>query len=341
MDEDEEKLLSAALEMLQRRAARRTSPPLTVRQLFEQYKAAWAQRKSWVAYETRLIPFVLAHGDKSAADLTVMTWTLYASARRATRLPGKRGARGECYSETTVNAELGALKACLNWAVEQGLLRFNPLAVAKRKSRPRRETVPREREMGLALDACRTREQTLMVLAAGDVGLRRGEIIQLRHDWIDHGAKTVTLPNWACKNKRGGTVPCTQRFLDAVDALPRHIRHPQVLVSELGDGPYGRTALDDWWSAIRERAGLEAAPGEKAMRLHDLRAGAATNALKRGVRFQTVSKRILRHSTLATTEIYLRGLTDDPADASEAAALMEAGIVRDQQAQKRRVSTPE
>jgi integrase len=160
------------------------------------------------------------------------------------------------------------------------------------------------------------------------VGLRLGEIRQLQHDWIDHERKTVTLPQYACKNRRGGTVPCTQRFLDAVAAMPRHFRLPQVLFSERSNGPYCGFQLETWWVGIRERAGVETAPGDKAVHLHDLRAGCATNALDRGVRLETVSRRILRHSTLATTEVYLRGR--DVGNLGQAIDAMEAGILRDQ-----------
>jgi integrase len=162
--------------------------------------------------------------------------------------------------------------------------------------------------------------------------MRLNEIRCLQHDWIDHERKTVTLPQYVCKNRRGGTVPCTQRFLDAVSAMPRHYKYPQVLFSERSKGPYCRFQLETWWVGIRERAGVQAAPGDGTVHLHDLRAGAATNALERGVRLETVSRRILRHSTLATTEVYLRGR--EVGNLEQAIEAMEAGILRDQEKRK-------
>ncbi len=173
----------------------------------------------------------------------------------------------------------------------------------------------------------------MLVLAAADVGLRLNEIRNLQHDWIDHERKTVTIPHHVAKNRRGGTVPCTQRFLDAVAAMPRHFKLPQVLFSERSRGPYCAFQLDTWWVGIRERAGLVAAPGDKEVHLHDLRAGCATNALDRGVRLETVSRRILRHSNLATTEVYLRGR--DVGNLDQAIEAMESGILRDQRRAKR------
>jgi integrase len=109
-----------------------------------------------------------------------------------------------------------------------------------------------------------------------------------------------------------------------------------VLFSERSKGTYCAFQLETWWVGIRERAGVEAAPGDKAVHLHDLRSACATNALDRGVRLETVSRRILRHSTLGTTEIYLRG--KDVGNLDQAIEAMEAGIVRDQRKGPKRSS---
>lgn len=327
MDEDE--ALALALEVLQQRvSARRASAP-SVRALFEKYEAVQRHRKNWKAAEVKLRPFVTAFGDRDASSLTVAEWTEHAAKRLITPVPNARGRKGVCYGVGTVNVELKAAKACLNWGVTQGLLRFNPLAAAKRlKFRKSRDTAPNERELGLFLAACRRPEHVVMVLAAGDVGLRTSEIRALQHDWLDEDKKTLTLPNHACKNGRGGTVPVTGRFLEAVAALPRHIRWPYVLWSERSRGAYSRYTLNAWWVEIRERAGVPAAPGDGAVHLHDCRASAATNALDRGVRLETVSRRILRHASIATTELYLR--SRETGDLTEAIEAMEAGIIRDQ-----------
>jgi integrase/recombinase XerD len=47
--------------------------------------------------------------------------------------------------------------------------------------------------------------------------------------------------------------------------------------------------------------------------LHDLRRYAATNASRSGVPIEIVSKVILRHSNLATTQIYLGKVSDEEA----------------------------
>ena len=325
MDDDE--LLAAAAEVLLRRAARRSAPSLTVAALYAQYEAANKHRPAWWAARNKVIGFVTALGSREAGELRVSDWTAYAQARLQTPVPPKRKS---CYSAATVNVELGAAKTLMNWGVTQGLLRYNPIAVAKPlKGAHKRDTAPMEQEIGRALSACQTQGQVVLVLAAADVALRRDEIRQLQHDWIDGERKVVKLPNWACKGKRGGTVPCTQRFIDACAAMPRHIRHPQVLVSSFGaGGAYRGAALDNWWIEIRDRAGLVPAPGDRAVHLHDLRAAAATNALERGVSLQIISKVILRHSSLAVTERYLRRRAVGNLEAAIEA--MEAGIVRDQ-----------
>ncbi len=331
MDEDE--LLAAALEVLQRRAAQRSAPSLTVAALYAKYEAANRTRKCWPEMANKISPALAAFGDRHIDSMTVLDWTTHAQTRRETLIPGKHAAAGRCYSDRTIGTELDMFKAMANWAVTQGLIRYNPIAGAKKpKTKKRRETAPAEWEIGQALAACETDQQRVMVLCAADAGMRRGEIRQLRHDWVDHEAKTIALPGWACKGGRGGTIPATQRLLDAIASLPRHIRLPQVLVSPRGPGPYSTAALNLWWVGIRERAGLQAAPGDGKPRLHDCRAAAATNALARGVRLETVSRRILRHASLQTTQIYLRG---DVGDLDQAIEAMETGILRDQRRAKR------
>jgi len=323
---DDDELLAAAAEVLLRRAAKRSAPSLTVAALFALYEASQKHRKHWPAVRNKLSAFLAAFGDRDVMSLTVRDWTEHASKRLSTPAPPK-GDR--CYSVATVNVELVCVKVGLNWGVTQGHLRYNPIAAARRfKARKGRDTAPSETEVGRCLAACLDGRQRVLVLGAADVGLRVSEIAQLRHDWIDAERKTISLPDWCAKNGRGGRVPCTQRFLDAVAALPRHFSLPQVLYSETSRGAYSRRQLDTWWAGIRERSGIEAAPGDRAVHLHDLRAGAATNALDRGVRLETVSRRILRHSSLATTEIYLRG--KDVGNLEQAIEAMEAGIVRDQ-----------
>jgi len=326
---DEDELLAAAAEVLLRRAAKRSAPSLTVAALYAHYREAHQASKSWEAMRVRLAPFLEAFGDRQVLSLEVIDWSNHAARRLATLVPGAKD--GRFYDRRTVNSELGWVKAMLNWSVGQGRLKYNPLAGAKRsKVRKGRETSLRESDIARAMAACQKPEQVVMILAAADVGLRRGEILQLQHDWIDHEAKTLSLPGFVCKNGRGGTVPVTQRFLDAVAAMPRHIRHQQVLWSERSHGPYSRMTLDTWWRDIRERAGLQSAPGDKEVHLHDLRASCATNAVARGVKLTTVSKRVMRHASLRTTEIYLRGDVSDPEEMAQAAATFEAGIVRDQ-----------
>ncbi len=336
MDEDE--LLRAAAEVLLRRASQRSAPSLTVAELFAKFEAAHSSRPNWWATRDKTIAFVRAHADRDCTSLTIQDWTKHALARLATLVPGKLGAAGRCYGKSTVNVELGSAKTLLYWGVEQGLIRYNPIAKAKiLKNRKGRETAPKEHEVQRALACCRIPEQVVMVLAAADVCLRRNEIRQLQHEWIDHERKLLSLPGWAAKGGRGGIVPLTQRFLDAVSDVPRHIRDPHVMVSPKG-GPYSGVTLDKWWQQIRACAGLVAAPGDRTVRLHDCRAGGATNALDRGVRLETVSRRLLRHSNLATTEIYLRG--KDVGNLDQAIEAMEAGILRDQRRAKR-IEAPE
>lgn len=320
----DDEVIAAALEVLRRRT--QGASALTVGALYEKYEAAMRRSRSWEYIERRLRPVVATLREVAVTGLRPSDWTQYATARLETPI---REGKPKKFDARTINAELTWLKAMCNWGVRETLITFNPLAsVRALKVRRGRETAPAEDEITRALAACETLEQRVMVLCGADAGMRRGEIVQLRHDWVDYAAKRIHLPGWACKNNKGGSIPATQRLLDAIAAVPRHIRCPNVFVSPRGDGAFHRNTMNLWWRGIRERAGLEAAPVDGKVHLHDLRHGCATNAVRRGVGIEIVSRRILRHASLKQTEVYVQG--SSAADLDEAIERFQAGIDRDQ-----------
>jgi integrase len=315
-------LIRLALEVLQRRAAGVAAPAITVAQIYDRYRATNRARPGWWSTEDKLAGVVAALGAREVLSLRVLDWTDYRADREQQEIQSRPGRTRKA---STINIELGAFKALLNWGVKQGRLSHNPLAAAARvKTRRHRETAPREPDIAeLLLEA--DPRQRVVILCAVDAGMRRSEIRSLSWDWIDRDARVIRLADWACKNKRGGPVPATSRLLAAIDAVPRHLRSPYVLTSARG-GRFNPRTLTRWWQAAAEAAGLVAAPGDGRVTLHDGRHSYASNATRRGVRIEIVSQ-VLRHASLDQTRDYVQ--TCD-ADLTAARETFEAGIVRDQ-----------
>jgi integrase/recombinase XerD len=322
---DDEDLIRRALEVLQRRAAGTSGTSITVKQLYEKYEAAHLATHSWSTVEIRLRSVVAALAERDVMSLRVFDWTDYRAEREKQEIP--IGKPGRFRSAATINCELTFLKALLNWAVAQGRIPHNPLSAAKRvKAKSHRETAPREHDISALLDETGAR-QRVIVLCATDAGMRRGEIRFLSWDWIDRDAGVITLPGWACKGGRGGPVPATKRLIEAIDAIPRHLRSPYVLTNPTTGEPYSLRVISRWFRDIADRAGIQAAPADGRVHLHDCRHAFASNATRRGVRIEIVSQ-VLRHASLDQTRDYVQTASDDLTAALER---FEAGIVHDRE----------
>src|SRR5580658_2094987 len=91
---------------------------------------------SWVWEQNRLKPLIRLIGDMPAAKLTPLAWECYRAQRR-----GELDHRGKPPAEALLNLELARAKQLLNWAVRHRLIKFNPLASARKvKTAERRET---------------------------------------------------------------------------------------------------------------------------------------------------------------------------------------------------------
>lgn len=314
MDDSELRALFAAqqkqLDALAGAKAELAAPELY--ELFELYKTSQLKRAGWRSLESMVRPFVDALADRPAGALAVVDWT------------GWRDSRAELAASTR-NYILRMLKAFFRWAVAEGRLSTEP-PMCRARAQPAkkgRETAPTEDDNSELLKACQTQRERVIVLCAVDSGMRRNEIRQLQWDWIR--GRDIAIPNWAAKKGRGRVVPATRRQLEAIHAMPRMLRSPYVLGDPETGLPYHPQTFTWWWSELRRRTSVLAAPGEGSVRLHDGRHGYATNAVGRGVRLETVSE-ILGHASIQQTMTYVQRR---PRDLDQAREAFEAGIAKD------------
>ncbi len=320
---DDDELLARAWEILQRRAKATAAPTITVAGLYARYVEAMKSHRSWKTIEMRIRTPVKVFGERDVMSLRVSDWAEYRAAREKTEIP--TGKPGRFYGPHTINIELWWFRALFNWAAMQGLITHNPLAGAKAvKHKSKRSTAISEHDIEEALRNAGP-ELRVLILCAVDGGMRRTEILRMRWDWIDREKLLIRLPGWACKSGNPRAVAITSRALAAIDALPRHLRSPFVLVNPDTGEPFGTTTASRWFRDAADAAGLEAAPQDRRVVLHDLRRTHGTLAVRRGVRIDVVSKQ-LGHASLDQTRDYVEV---DEEDVMKARADFEGTTERD------------
>lgn len=314
MDDSELRALFAAQQrQLDALGAARAAPPTPqLGELFEMYKISQKSRAGWRSLESMVRPFVDALAARPVGELAVADWAAW------------RDSRAELAASSR-NYILRMLKAFFRWAVAEGRLSAEPTMcrACAQPAKKGRETAPTEDDNAELLEACQTQRERVIVLCAVDSGMRRNEIRQLQWEWIR--GRDIAIPNWAAKKGRGRVVPATRRQLEAIHAMPRQLRSPYVLADPETGLPYHPQTYTWWWSELRRRTGVLAAPGEGRVRLHDGRHGFATNAVGRGVRLETVSE-ILGHASIQQTMTYVQRR---PRDLDQAREAFERGIERD------------
>lgn len=179
----------------------------------------------------RMGRLVSAHwGERPALSLTTEDVERYRDARRA-----QRTRRGKPPAPATLNRELGVARRCLQWAVEQRVLKYNPLAAAKMlpEDNIRRSHLRTEEELQRLLEHA-DRTMRALILAQIDCGFRRMEIFSL--EW----SQVIMVPHvtrdgrrgvrpmvqlWKTKNGRRRRAGLSRRTFDAIWALPRYGRY--------------------------------------------------------------------------------------------------------------------
>lgn len=311
MDDDE--ILTRALEIVRERSEARRPPALTVQQLYEPYKRAKSKVKSWPTIEIALAPVLEFLGARPVMSLTVADTEDYREQRRTHQF---RHSKGRTVSDKTINYQLGWLKCMCTWGVRGGRIPHNPIAAMRAaKVSKHRKTSPTEDEIGRLLAHADVIMRGFILMAA-DSGMRRDEIRLCQWDWIDESTKLLTLPAASTKSQRERRVPVTARTFAALRLLSRHLKSPYVFHNaNKGDGsPYHFNAVDRTFRAIVEASGIQAAPGDVRVHLHDLRHSFARRAARAGVRVEVISM-ILGHAHIQQTMAYLQTGDDDVIDA--------------------------
>jgi integrase/recombinase XerD len=251
-----------------------------------------------------------------APEITPAVWMRHLAQRRHEE---QRGGGTPC--DHTLNIELGRAKTLLDWAVETGMIPYNPLKAAKyTKTVSRRETALKpmdiERLLEAAAEARDLRKQDYdddgsraaklraLILCWFDSMLRFNEARNLRRDLIEPDGSYPVHREVTKTDAGARTVFLTPRTIEAINAVPVHPKTNHVFVNDDGE-LLGEMTLRGWfrWAVEHGRLDARAAPGER-ITPHCLRHAGATAADAAGARPGALQV-ALGHGSLVQVERYV------------------------------------
>jgi len=231
--------------------------------------------------------------------------------------------RRQTGSNATVRRDLTAISSVLAYAVDEGLIDDNAARAYNRKRLPERRDpiiLPTEEAIALTVGPKASRFGDMMMLAR-ETGMRQEEIAGLEHASIDIKARVITFVG---KRRKLRAIPLSRKALTIVSRQPRHIKCPFVFwhMDEDAEGLPIATRFRNVASnfadyTIRaEKRAAKAGKPYRRFRFHDLRHLFAVDYLRTGKGGIYDLQRILGHTSIKTTEVYLDYLTPDQAKAA-------------------------
>lgn len=225
----------------------------------------------------------------------------------------------------TINLEVGALAAMLNWAVQEEKIGSNPISVKPLdgpKAKKRRALTAEEVEALFKHSPDYLKPVWRMFACTG---IRKGELVAMRFDDIDFEAKTATVLDITAKNGREREIFLEDGILAMLRELQKQATHRRpvegrakhitagqlknfskehVFVTQ-ANTPLKNNLLKRFY-AVAKRAGIEGAHSGGSVDIHSLRGTFATLALEGGATPKAVQE-ILGHATIAMTmDVYAK-----------------------------------
>lgn len=251
---------------------------------------------AWQRQRGRINALRAFFGNKRVRRITYAELREY----RTVRLQTKSDRTDRTLSIATVNRELSTARRMFNVAVTEGWLIRNPfnsgpplISTADERRRERILSADEEKALLLACSARQRAHLRPLVIAALDTGMRKGELLKLRWNQVDLGARVIHVRAFHTKTMTARDVPVSQRLHSELKRLwDISPQDADGLVFGIRDNV--RLAFD----SARTDAKLF------DVRFHDLRHTAATRLVQKGLSLPEVG-RILGHSQPITTDRYV------------------------------------
>jgi integrase len=221
-------------------------------------------------------------------------------------------------SPSTADYSYRVLRAILNEAASQGIIRRSPAPIKKKQQLTTERPIIDILQLFILAEAVPL-EYALAIFIAGICGLRSGEVFGLRRKDIDLEAKTITVQQAIVTVPGKGTIIGPPKTKSSV----RTISYPDFLQSkfEVHLTHFTETGANDlvfttanglpvtvedrrkWWDEARANTGLI------ELHFHDLRHLAATLAAQHGASLAELQAR-MGHSTVSAAMRYQHATLD-------------------------------
>lgn len=223
------------------------------------------------------------------------------------------GMANKSLSVRTVRGLHAMLRQCLDQAVQERLILYNPAIGCRLPPKEQKEMqiLPPEK-IGAYLSAAEEHGVLPMFYLELTTGLRRGELVALLWTDLDVNAQTLTVSKSAgrLKGEVRVTEPKTANSVrtiylpkETVDLLEKeHRKHPfnqYMFPSPVTGGMYGPDCVGRLHKTLLKKAGIT-----ENVRFHDLRHTYATLAIQSGVDAKTVSSILGHYSAGFTLDTY-------------------------------------
>ena len=203
-------------------------------------------------------------------------------------------------TNSTINRELSAMRVAIQTSIDEWdcWIPENPVKSSiKLTENPARERRLKAGEYEKLMIACKRNTKWSSpsiywcpaINWAIETAMRLSEQLSLRWENLDLIKRTAFLPAEITKTKRSRTVALTDKALEVLKEIPRHI-HGKVFPMSLNYHNRG-------WRALCKRAGVE------GLRWHDLRREAISRMFERGLSI-TEAQSLSGHLTLQMLSTY-------------------------------------
>lgn len=188
------------------------------------------------------------------------------------------------------------IRAFYKWATQTGLITENPVTHTPTPKRPKGVPRPVETAHITALLATVNRKRTrAMIILAAYAGMRVHEIAKFRGDDIDRISHSITITG---KGGKTAIIPAHPAIIEMAEHFPTRDYWFPAYGTQTTAPHIHSTQVSRAIGNAMKRAGFTG-------KAHQLRHWYASTLLDEGVDVRVV-KEMMRHESLATTEIYTR-----------------------------------
>lgn len=195
------------------------------------------------------------------------------------------------------------LKAAFNKAVIWNYIEVNPFNKIKSPKVPQSFPVfISESELIEILNNTEVQLMKDIFITAFYTGMRLGELLNMKWDWIDFSQNIITIKNsndFNSKNKRDRIIPIHQKVKIVLQTVYQLSKDQNSLLFSRN----GRLKLNEDFVSKQFKKAVRAAKLNDKIHFHSLRHSFASALVQRGISLYAV-KELLGHGNIKTTQIY-------------------------------------